>query len=156
MRKDNVEQEYRKTKGAPFALGMASCLLFLLSAACVVPVASYFLGMLSVSPENAASWYRGLAAECLLNPGIFMLILFLGRRWEKRGRTVAEFWAAAGGFFMLSVLIHDGSLTWFFVPGRSAPVYGSYRAAVLLRFAGGALMTAACAVYLARLKKHGY
>lgn len=151
-----MEQECRKTKGAPFALGMASCLLFLLSAACVIPVASYFLRELSVSFDTAASWYRGLAIECLLNPGIFMLILFLGRRWEKRGRAVAEFWAAAGGFFMLSVLIHDGSMTWFFVPGRSNPMYGYYRMAVFLRFAGGALMTAACAVYLGRLKKHGY
>lgn len=157
MEKKNL----RKTEGLPFTLGMAGGVLLLLS-----DVLSYSLNPVitaaTVSALNlpntaAGSGTGGLISTVvsfLIMPGIFLVLLTLGKNREKRGSAFAVVWivitllmlliGVASQFFLKAILGQIIAAVDAVMPGGYWILYG-------FDLIGSALIVASCAVFLRRL-----
>ncbi|MFU0831817.1 MAG: FtsK-4TM domain-containing protein [Oscillospiraceae bacterium] len=105
MKKKNL----RKTEGLPFNLGMAAGVALVLQA-----ILSFNLSEIQTQatltamglPDTTAGVSNPLWSiiSFLVNPGIFLLLLFLGKNKEKRGSAFAVVWIVIPAISLISTI----------------------------------------------------
>ena len=157
MEKKNL----KKTEGPPFTLGIAGGVALLISHILsynlnpIIAAATY--SALGIQAPEAASGATGListVAGFLVMPGIFLILLTLGRNREKRGSAFAVVWIVvtalmlavnlASQFMMKAVISQVIAAVDAVMPGGYYIIYG-------FELVGSALIIASCAAFLKRL-----
>ena len=157
MEKKNL----RKTEGLPFTLGMAGGVFLLLSQILsyslnpVITSATYSaLGRPELANASGAGGLVQAVVSFLIMPGIFLILLTLGKNREKRGGAFAVVWIVitslmfllgiASQFLMKGIIDQIIAAVDAVMPGGYWIIYG-------LDLIGSALVVASCAVFLRRL-----
>lgn len=161
MEKKNL----RKTEGLPFTLGMAAgvallletILSFSLSPVIAQATTDYINAKLKVQSSGAAGFSGSpifIIVSFLIDPGIFLLLLILGRNKEKRGSAFAVVWLVISGIGLISALItllKGGELQQRISAAVNAVMPGGYWIENGIALIGGGLMAASCIAFLKRL-----
>lgn len=157
MQKKNL----RKTEGLPFTLGIISGVVLLLEAIISFNLSSIIMNVTwsTVGLESTASgtsvWsVVGSVVGFLIVPGIFLLLLILGKNKEKRGSAFAVVWLVIAILNVLTTvvfLVQGGDLQQSIVSAVDAVMPQGYWIMNGLSILGSALMGASCIVFLKRL-----
>ncbi|MCI1965623.1 MAG: hypothetical protein LKJ17_05755 [Oscillospiraceae bacterium] len=162
MKKKNL----RKTEGLPFTLGMAAGVVLLLETILsfnlnpiITQVTLDHMGMAGSSAALAGGTIGSMISTVvsfLIVPGIFLLLLILGKNKEKRGSAFAIVWLVIS---LLAVILglwgllftNDKTLQTKIVEAVDLVMPGGYWIQTALSFIGNLLITASCIVFLKRL-----
>lgn len=163
MEKKNL----RKTEGLPFTLGMAAgvallletILSFSLNPIISKVTASYLAAKMNINAAATASGSSfggmiGTVVGFLIVPGIFLLLLALGKNKEKRGSTFAVVWiviAALSVASSLFSLLKGGDLQKQVVEAVNTVMPGGYWIENGLALIGDCLIIASCVTLWKRL-----
>lgn len=163
MEKKNL----RKTEGLPFTLGMAAgvvllletILSFSLSPIITKVTVAYMAAKANISASAASSGGSiggtvGIVVSFLIVPGIFLLLLFLGKNREKRGSTFAVVWIVIAALSVVSSLfslVKGGELQQQIAEAVNMMMPGGYWIENGLALIGHLLIIASCAAFLKRL-----
>lgn len=152
----------RKTEGLPFTLGTAAGVVLLLETILSLNLKDIetqaILSAMNITvPASAGTSMGGMigtVVSFLIYPGIFFLLLFLGKNREKRGSTFAVVWivisvisllsSVGSMFFMKTILTQVAAAVDTVMPGGYWIQNG-------LAFLGCALVIASCVAFLKRL-----
>lgn len=158
MEKKNL----RKTEGLPFTLGMIGGVLLLLETILTVNLKSIetqatlsAMNLPATSGSAASvSGLIGTVISFLIYPGIFLLLLLLGKNKEKRGSAFATVWIVISGISIISSIASTVALKKVLAQIASAVdtvMPGGYWIQNGLALAGCVLVIASCSVFLKRL-----
>jgi hypothetical protein len=163
MEKKNL----RKTDGLPFTLGMAAGIVLLLetilsynlSPIITQVTVAYMSAKMNISASAASSGGSiggtvGTIVGFLIVPGIFLLLLLLGKNREKRGSAFAVVWIVISALSMISSLfslLKGGELQKQIVEAVNTVIPGGYWIENGLALIGYCLIIASCAVFWKRL-----
>lgn len=165
MEKKNL----RKTEGLPFTLGMAAgvallletILSFSLSPIITQVTASYVAAKMNIKASAAASGGSvggmvGTIVGFLIVPGIFLLLLALGKKKEKRGSTFAVVWIVIALLSIVSsvatlFIFQGGDLQKQIVEAVNTVMPGGYWIENGLALIGHCLIIASCVTLWKRL-----
>ena len=150
MEKKNL----RKTEGLPFTLGMAAGVVLLLET-----ILSFSLSPIITKVTvdyMSAKMNVGAVVSFLVMPGIFLLLLFLGRNKEKRGSTFAVVWIVIAVLSIVSsvaslMIFQNGELQKQIVEAVNTVMPGGYWIENGLALIGHLLIIASCVVFWKRL-----
>lgn len=157
MEKKNL----RKTEGLPFTLGIAGGVFLLLgellsySLNPIITAATYSaIGMQAPEGGSGIISLVQSVVSFLITPGIFLILLLLGRKREKRGSAFAVVWIVVMGITILSSLsspfLMKGTISQI-VAAVDAVMPGGYWMIYALDLIGSALIIASCIAFLRRL-----
>ncbi|QAT48378.1 hypothetical protein EQM14_00490 [Caproiciproducens sp. NJN-50] len=164
MEKKNL----RKTEGLPFTLGMAAgvvllletILSFSLSPIITKVTVDYMSAKMNISAAassgSSIGGTVGAVVSFLVMPGIFLLLLFLGRNKEKRGSTFAVVWIVIAVLSIVSsvaslMIFQNGELQKQIVEAVNTVMPGGYWIENGLALIGHLLIIASCVVFWKRL-----
>lgn len=166
MEKKNL----RKTEGLPFTLGMAAgvallletILSFSLSPIITQVTVAYMAAQQNIKVSSSAAsggsvgGILGTVVSFLIVPGIFLLLLILGKNKEKRGGTFAVVWIVIAVLSIISsaagmLFLKNGDLQRQIVEAVNAVMPGGYWIENGLALIGHVLIISSCAAFLKRL-----
>ncbi|OCN01725.1 hypothetical protein A7X67_01145 [Clostridium sp. W14A] len=159
MEKKNL----RKTEGLPFTLGIAAGVVLLLEtilsfnlSPIITDVTLSSMGLKSSAASSGISGAGliGTIISFLIVPGIFLLLLILGKNKEKRGSAFAIVWIVIAGLYILSGLfsmLKGGELQQQITAAVDAVMPGGYWIENALSLIGCGLIIASCVVFWRRL-----
>jgi hypothetical protein len=153
MEKKNL----RKTEGLPFNLGMAAGVALLLQS-----ILSFNLSEIETMATLSALGKSGTVTGTsnltiiafLIYPGIFLLLLFLGKNKERRGSAFAIVWIVISAIRLLSAIasiLNMKDVILQVAAAVDAAMPGGYWVEFGLGILGTGLMIASCIVFLERL-----
>lgn len=157
MEKKNL----RKTEGLPFNLGMAAGVALLLETILgfnlsEIETMAMQSALPQLTPTAGTSDPNPLftIVPFLIDPGIFLLLLFLGKNKEKRGSAFAVVWIVIPAISLISTIasifaMKDVTLQVAAAVDMVMP--GGYWIEIGLGFIGSVLMIASCIVLWKRL-----
>lgn len=157
MEKKNL----KRTEGLPFTLGVAGGVALLLSHIFsynlnpVITAATYSaIGMQAPADTSGVGGLIETIGGFLIMPGIFLILLALGRNREKRGSAFAVVWIVitalmlainlASQFLMKAIIAQVVAAVDAVMPGGYWIIYG-------FDVLGSALIVASCIAFLRRL-----
>ncbi|WP_411676311.1 hypothetical protein [Caproicibacter sp.] len=161
MEKKNL----RKTEGLPFTLGISAgvvllletILSFSLSPVIAQATTDYINAQLKLQSSGGAGLSGSpifIVISFLIDPGIFLLLLVLGKNKEKRGSAFAIVWIVIGGLGLVSglfTLLTGGELQQQITAAVDTVMPGGYWIETALSLIGCGLIIASCVVFLRRL-----
>lgn len=159
------EKNLRKTDGLPFYLGVASGILFLINTIISINVkpliksALYKSQNLNMTVNPVTNLVESIIGYIIF-PGIFLILLFIGKNSPKRGKAFGVVWIVLSGLSIISSVFSKlmgsselikktteitANIVNAIIPGGMA----LYTAVSML---GTVCMLASCIVFLTRFK----
>lgn len=152
-------KDLRKTEGLPFTLGILSGILLLLSTVLSVNLTQpYTEALLEAQGLSSSFGSVGTVSNVisfLIDPGIFLILLILGKNKPKRGKTFAVVWIVISGISILSgmysLLVHSSETEQLYQL-VDAVMPGGMTIASVMSLLGSGCMLVSCIVFLQRFK----